>query len=270
MLNPEDYKEPACPFCADFYNPGSEKQTGSIPVPVIIEKLDFFFGKEDYTNAKKLLEYWIDEARLLYDRKGELSMLSEMMGLARRMNDKNTGLESVKRGFALIEAENLQQSVSAATIWINGATTMKAFGKAKESLRYYEKALAVYKKSLNPEDERFGGLYNNYALACADTGLTEKAMSLYKKALDIMSTKKYGAAEMAITYLNMADLLDSDDEETEMFLQKAYEMLNDPSLPQDGYYAFICRKCAPVFDYYGHFAIKNELNKKADDIYERS
>ena len=68
----------------------------------------------------------------------------------------------------------------------------------------------------------------------------------------------------------MAQLYEDTDEEIENLLEKAYEKLNDPQPPRDGYYAFVCRKCAPTFDYYGHFAIKEELNKRADEIYARA
>ena len=43
-----------------------------------------------------------------------------------------------------------------------------------------------------------------------------------------------------------------------------------PGIPRDGYYAFVCEKCAPAFDYYGYFADAEEAAKKAESIYERA
>ena len=41
-------------------------------------------------------------------------------------------------------------------------------------------------------------------------------------------------------------------------------------MPRDGYYAFVCEKCAPTFDYYGYFLIADDLNERAKAIYERA
>ena len=39
---------------------------------------------------------------------------------------------------------------------------------------------------------------------------------------------------------------------------------------RDGYYAFVCEKCASVFGYYGHFAYEKELYERSRRIYEGS
>ena len=36
----------------------------------------------------------------------------------------------------------------------------------------------------------------------------------------------------------------------------------------DGYYAFVCEKCASVFGYYGRFVYEGELLERARRIYE--
>ena len=46
--------------------------------------------------------------------------------------------------------------------------------------------------------------------------------------------------------------------------------INTESLPRDGYYAFVCEKCAPVFGYYGYFLTEQELNRRAREIYDRA
>ena len=50
----------------------------------------------------------------------------------------------------------------------------------------------------------------------------------------------------------------------------AEELLNEPSLPRNGYYAFVCEKCAPVFGHYGWFAAEAELRKRAKEINDRA
>ena len=46
------------------------------------------------------------------------------------------------------------------------------------------------------------------------------------------------------------------------------ERLLEEYRTRDGYYAFVCEKCATVFDYYGRFFYANELKARARRIYE--
>ena len=91
-----------------------------------------------------------------------------------------------------------------------------------------------------------------------------------------MAQAEHGALEQAITYLNMADaaeaekgLLDAS-ETIDTCLETAQALLDTPTLARDGYYAFVCEKCAPTFEYYGWFAAANDLNERAKAIYERA
>ena len=54
------------------------------------------------------------------------------------------------------------------------------------------------------------------------------------------------------------------------YIEKAYELLNKDYLPRNGYYAFVCEKCAPIFGYYGRFFYNKELSDRAREIYERN
>ena len=91
-----------------------------------------------------------------------------------------------------------------------------------------------------------------------------------------MTHAEHGALEQAITYLNMADnavaklgILESEGV-TEQYLDQAQRLLKLPELPQNGYYAFVCEKCAPVFGYYGYFLTQQELNRRAREIHDRT
>lgn len=190
MLDPTDYKEPRCATCGGkgILLPDKNAPAERIPVDRIIRKLDSLFDKNDMAEAGRLLRNWREEARQLKDKDGELEILSEMMGYYRKTREEERALESVKSGLELIKELNLQ-GVSAATVTLNAATTLKAFGKAKEALPHYEKALKVYKELLSPDDERLAGLYNNYALALTDLRRYEEAETLYLDALEILKCK---------------------------------------------------------------------------------
>ena len=59
------------------------------------------------------------------------------------------------------------------------------------------------------------------------------------------------------------------EEKTEDYLDRAEELLDTESLPRNGYYAFVCEKCAPVFGHYGYFATEAELKRRAKEIHDR-
>lgn len=83
-----------------------------------------------------------------------------------------------------------------------------------------------------------------------------------------------GGLEQAITWLNMADAAVAGDgmEKSEVrvryYLDRAAALLTDPAIPRDGYYAFVCEKCAPVFSYYGYFRMAGQLREAAQVIYQ--
>ena len=56
----------------------------------------------------------------------------------------------------------------------------------------------------------------------------------------------------------------------EEYLETAEKLLNTESLPRNGYYAFVCEKCAPVFGHYGWFAAEAELKRRAEEINDRA
>ena len=58
--------------------------------------------------------------------------------------------------------------------------------------------------------------------------------------------------------------------EIEARLDRARALLDRPELPRNGYYAFVCEKCASTFDYYGRFLDAMELKQTAEEIYARA
>ncbi len=274
MIDKFDYAEPACPLCdgKDFYYPEGEMPKGTIPVDRIIDKVDSLFNKNDYTEAGRILEYWKNEAISLCDKRGELAIQSELIGYYRKQSNMEKGLLSVTRARELINELNQECTVSGATITINCATAYKAFGKSTAAIPLYIRAEEIYKKLLSPNDEKFGGLYNNMALALVDLGEFEMAKESYSKALNVMEMAEHGEAECAITYINMAHMYEAMGNIEKMYscMDKAYELLQSKSLVHDGYYAFVIEKCAPSFEYFGKSGIAEAMKKEAAEIYARS
>ena len=50
-------------------------------------------------------------------------------------------------------------------------------------------------------------------------------------------------------------------------MERAWDYLNAPGLPRNGYHAFTISKCGPSFDYFGYFLYSKELKERAERIY---
>ncbi len=241
----------------------------------IIEKLDAYLAKNDYSGAERHIVYWLEEAKTLGNKRTMLLLQNELCGLYRKLGREKDALAAVEKALSLVSDMGMETNVGAGTTYINAGTVLKAFGKAEEAIPLFENALAVYKKELPETDTRFGGLYNNMALALVDLKEFEKAMEFYEKAIFVMENAEDGRLEVAITYLNIASLkeaalgLEKAEKEIAALLDKASEIL-DAYENRNGYYAFVCEKCASVFGYYGYFAYEKALTERAGEIYERS
>ena len=274
FLNPEDYMEPACPLCMD--PPDAARAVDPIPQQRVVQKLDDYMSRRDYDGAERHLLYWLSEAERGNDLRGELLVRNELVGHYRKAGDRDKAFAHAERALALVDELELAGSVSAGTTYVNAATANSAFGEHQRALELFEKAKTVYEAERRTQKHLLGGLYNNMALSCQALGRYDEAFALYEKAMDAMSGVAYGELEQAITCLNMADAVAGRDGieagEGQIFalLDRAYDLLQTPDVPHNGYYAFVCEKCAPTFSYYGYFAAAQELEQEAKAIYERT
>ena len=268
FLQKEDYTEACCV---------RQKPDSITPVPVkrVLDKLDEYLGCNDYESAERHLLYWRTEAETTGDRRGLLTVLNEQIGLYRKLNRKTEGLAAVDAALALAEELDIGETAAMGTTLINAATACRAFGDAQKALPMYERAQKIYECILAPDDSRLGGLCNNMALTVLDLGDYRKAEKLFGKALSVMERVPNGEAEQAVTYCNLADLaaaelgMEAGEKKIETYLDQAQTLLDTPSLPHDGHYAFVCEKCAPVFRYYGFFAAGEKYEKLAREIRKR-
>ncbi len=234
----------------------------------ILDELDRYLHRNDYASAEAFLLRKLPEA----DIPTEVLLRNELMGLYRKLGRREEALDMVAAALALIDRQRLSRNLGAATTFLNAATVYKAFGLAERALPLFERARELYEVNLSPSDSRLGGLYNNMGLALVDLGRFEEAKTLYRKAITIMEPTENGPLEVAITLLNLASAA-----EAELGLQEAEDAITDyltraesllESHPRkDGYYAFVCEKCASVFGYYGWFVTQRTLTEQAERIY---
>lgn len=273
-LKPEDYAEPRCLLCDEPY--GAEPKVRSVPQNRIIEKMNDYMSRSDYLGAERHLLYWLNEAKLGRDTGGELMIRNELVGHFRKTGNREGAFTNAIEALKLLDELNLGNSRSAGITYINIATAYNAFGENEKSLEVFEKAEKTFEALDNPDIDLLGGLYNNMALTLASLSRFDEALSYYDKAIACMEKVPSGELECAITYLNMADTYEAKlgsenaEEKISALLDKAYELLIGTNAQKDGYYAFVCEKCAPSFSYYGYFTAANELSRKAKEIYERN
>lgn len=267
-----DYQEPRCPFDAAAYTgaPDSAPCPVSLPVREVIQVLDGFYAQGRETEAEGFLEAWRQKARDGGDWRAELTFTNELLGQYRRSANGEKGLAAVDQALALIRCHRMGETLSGATVMLNAATTMKCFGRAAESIPVFRHVCRVFAAKLDPMDYRFAGLYNNMALSCADVADYEQAGQYFALALKIMERCENPGNDMAVTCCNLAELYDKQDPEDPRIgecMERAWSLLNDPSLPRDGYHAFTISKCAPSFDYFGYFLYSGALKERAAKIY---
>lgn len=273
-LRPEEYAEPQCPLSGNPYD--VRPQLRPVPQQRIISKLDEYMSRRDYAGAERHLLYWLKEAEQGRDQRGELLICNELIGHYRKAGSRENAFHFAERALSLLKEMDFESSISAGTTYVNAATAFSAFGDYDRSLTLFQKAKTLYESVPELRPTLLGGLYNNMASVLQALGRFPEAFELYDKAMKIMKTVPGGTLEQAITCLNMADAtaaeLGLEEGESRIFalLERAEELLRDESALRDGYYAFVCEKCAPSFAHYGFFALAEELEQEAKRIYERT
>ncbi len=272
IIKPEDFVEPNCVLCM---NPDSDK-IQAIPQKRIIDKMDEYMSKQDYTGAERHLKYWLEEAKVGNDKRGELFICGELVGHYRKTGNKEEFLKSATRALELIDILDFKDTISAATTYINIATAYNSFSCDETALTYFEKAKSIYESTQNLDPFLSGGLYNNMGLTYHALKRYDDALFSYSKALKIMQETKGADLETAMTYLNMANTyeeklgLEKAERIIEDLMDKSYECFNSPNIERNGYYAYVCDKCYPTFEYYGYFMYASELKSRMEQIYDRT
>lgn len=244
-----------------------------IPQQRVIEKMDAYMARLDYAGAERHLLYWREEARQGNDARGLLMVENELVGHYRKTRERDKALQSADAALALVEALDFGGTISAGTTYVNIATMLNAFGENGRAIKLFERARPLYESSAAAGPDLLGGLYNNMGLTCAALGRFDEADALYDLAMAAMANAENGQLEQAVTCLNRANLVEARDGmeagEGKIFelVEQAVALLDDPSLPHGGYYAYVCHTCAPTMEYYGYFADARRFTEEAERIH---
>jgi len=271
-MDKQDYMEPACPFdVSAWQKKAPDICENPLNIREVLSGFDALVDRNDGEGAGGYLQKWRGEAKARGDLRGEMTLLSEMMGFYRQQKMETESLSAVRDGLELMQCLSLQGE-SAGTILINAATALCAFGKAKEAIGYYTEAFRQYGKSIPENDWKFASLCNNMASAYLALEDLAHAEAYYRKALKILDTIG-DRLDLAVTYINLAQLKwkqDPEAEEIQQYMDAAWECLDDPRVPRNGYYAQTCRKSVGAFRFFGYFFAEKELQRRMEAIYAGS
>ena len=135
IIGPEDYMEPNCVLCGEPY--GAQPKVKPIPQQRIIEKMDEYMSRRDYAGAERHLLYWLAEAQLGGDKRGELLIRNELVGHYRKVGNREKALESGDEALRLLDELDFGGTISSGTTYTNVATACNAFGENRRALQQH-------------------------------------------------------------------------------------------------------------------------------------
>ena len=152
-----DHNEFCCIFDTTQYTgvPDSHPCPRAVDVPALIRRLDALYAGGREAEAESFLEGALVRARSGGDWRAELSILSELLGQYRRSMHEQAGLRTVNEALDIIREHHMGQTVSAATVMLNAATTLKCFGRADESIPIFSHVARVYADNLDSRRDSF-------------------------------------------------------------------------------------------------------------------
>ena len=271
-MNEYDYMDPSCPFDVGQFrkNPSFMNAEAKLDVKAILKYVDELNEQRRYTDSKLILEQQLEEAKRVGDSAAELGLLSELIGVYRKEDSRDKGINSVHDAFELVRELGLEGTATAGTVWVNGATALQEFGLYDEALNYYYMASRAYSDTIAPDDYRFASLLNNMGACFSALGRYDEALEHFNMALSSVKGNAFTPLEEAVTYINMAEtyahLDPPDDDMVEYYVDQCLKLFDDPAVPRDAYFSYYAKNCGLGLNELGFFRDAKHLIKMAEDI----
>ena len=180
-------------------------QQGRFSVTRFIDRLDECFARNDFGAAKECLEFWENEARKLRDDAGLLTVLNEETGFFRRSGEETRAMKALAESLELTEKLGLTRDISGATVYLNAATALSAFGRVEEAAGLYEKAAEIFKSENKTETYEYAALLNNRAAAYYALKRTDEAKADWRCAIEVLKKVGYHAGDIAVSLSMLAE-----------------------------------------------------------------
>lgn len=242
-----------------------------IPIQRLLDKLDIYFNNNDLDGAYSCLLYWEKEADNLLDVNGLIFVLNEEIGLTRRMQNKEKALDSINKLLSLISMREEKKSFEA--LYVNIATTCKAFNKLDDAQKYYDKAEELFLKFNDQDSYEYAAYLNNRATLEIDLKNYLKAEENYLKAIEILNINSKHDQDIAISYALLAELYKDfkyKENEIESCLENSWNYINSSRCIKDSDYAYACEKIYPTFKLFNKDLESEALLEVAHEIYSRN
>ncbi len=196
-------------------------------VELMLDGLEGLFAKQDIQAVEPYLESKLQEAYSEPDYGACITIMNEMIGFFRDTSQYEKSLNYCEQVLTLMKELGYAGTLPFATTSLNVANALRAAGRHKESLAFYNSIFPIYETHLSPEDERVASLYNNLSLLYQEMDDYEMAVACLHHALAIVS-KKEDEIKIAITHSNLgASLLKLERTEEAMeHLEAALEIFN--------------------------------------------
>ncbi|MBR4515061.1 MAG: DUF4125 family protein [Lachnospiraceae bacterium] len=170
----------------------------------VLMEYDNMYGVYSLDEIDEFLENKVEEALTEGDGSSALTLMNEMLGLCRDTGKKEKGLHYCELTKRMLDKLNLAGTTEYATALLNVASTQRAFGEYKASMLCYRETESIYRANLSDGDFAFSGLYNNWSLLYQEMGDLDSAVTLLKKALEVVDAFPDARIEQATTRTNLA------------------------------------------------------------------
>ena len=215
----------------------------------IIAGLDKLFAEKKIKEAEKYLNEKLDKAKEEKDNGAVLILLNEQIGYYRSISHMADSIKAFEQAKEYITIMELTGTEHEATTLLNGATALRAAEKYAEAMQEYLRVEEIYKNTIQNNDYRFAGLYNNMSLLYSALEQYREAGEKLQQALEVLKTLEHSEIEQAITYTNMAVNYGKLQEKEAMktALNKALQLFDEYADNKDAHYAAALSGLAGVY-----------------------
>lgn len=231
----------------------------------IFTKLDGMFARNALGEVEPFLLSCLDKAKEENAFGNYISVGNELIGFYRSTSQFEKAFAIAEDVLLLMEELQLEETEHFATTLLNAATAYRAAGRLADALRDYTRALKIYEGTLEPEDYRFAGLYNNMSIMLEQMNENEKAAAFLERAISIVEKQKEARMELATSKTNLALLCFKmqEHQKAEQLLEEAISIFEENGEQTDAHYSAALAGMGEAYFHVGRL-------QRALEFYERS
>ena len=221
----------------------------------VIAGLDNLFAEKKIKEAESYLNQNLDKAKEEKDYGAILTILNEQIGYYRSISRRADSITAFEEAKECIKTMQLEGTEHEATTLLNGATALRAAEKYQEAMNEYIRVEEIYQNTIDSNDYRFAGLYNNMSLLYSALEQYKEAIEKLQQALLVLQTLEHSEIEQAITYTNIALNYGklSQKEKMNTALNEALKLFEEYADNKDAHYAAALSGLAGAYFEMGDF-----------------